>query len=154
MLPLSFLTTPSLTSSLPPFYSQSHDHLVSLLQITRVCLQSVLGPSSVVLLISFLLQPCLIRMRWFTNSLVLWQSSFHQVLRGSHSPALTQRASLLSVSPTHVFLNNLLVRLACVFQKHRWGQCRQSDFESLKSKEQNKTHGNCSLCTHRSLGQG
>lgn len=144
-------TLPSLY--LCPFFGLSHDHLVSPLQITLVGLRSSLSyfrPAWFAGIDSPTVLSC--DRAVFTQS---WEAPIPQLLHREQADCVfSLQTPWVDESPTRVFLSVLLVWLARVFQQHRWGQCRQTDFESLKSKEQSKAHEHGSPYSHGSLGQG
>lgn len=137
MLPLSFFlpTLPSL--HLCPFFGQSHDHLVSPLQITLACLRSSLS---------------YFRPAWFAgidsptvlscDRAVLtqsWEAPIPQLLHREQADCVfSLQTPWVDESPTRVFLSVLLVWLARVFQQHRWGSVGRLILSLWKAKNKAK----------------
>lgn len=153
MLPLSFFfTNPSLTPSLPLFWSVTWSSCLTPATHTGLSCSSLsyFSPAWYTCIDSPTVLSC--DRAVFTQS---WEAPIPQHSHREQAYCVfSLQTPWVDGSPTRVFLGILLVWLARVFQKPRWGQCRQTDFESLKSKEQNKAHENGSPYSHRSLGQG
>lgn len=152
MLPSPFLRTlPSL--HLCPFFQSV---TWSPLQITRVCLRSVfchlahLFPTSALLDSHALIhqRSCIV-----TKQLPLSPERlpFPRIYTESRLTVcfLSRHHGLMNLPPMF-FLSILLVWQGRVFQKHRWGQCRQTDFRVFE--KQRKIQSTWKLPRH--LGRG